>query len=132
MILKKLFFERYDYSVWSENKEESIDKEESADKGESVDLSDLLPLESDEEKVREEKGIKILTPDKLFTRLPLLLAQIKAGNNSKANKKVKSYKYYIFWISIIKSLKKFTTVQSSHYNYGRKYDCDRRSQNFFL
>ena len=49
MILKKLFFERYDYSVWSENKEESIDKEESADKGESVDLSDLLRLESDEE-----------------------------------------------------------------------------------
>ena len=96
MILKKLFFERFDYSVWSENKEESIDKEESADKGESVDLSDLLPLESDKEKVREGKGIKILTPDKLFTRLPLLLAQIKAGNNSKANKKVKSYKYYIF------------------------------------
>ena len=33
-------------------------------------------------KLQKEKGIKILTPKKLLTRLPLLLAQIKAGNNS--------------------------------------------------
>ena len=32
---KKLFLERYDYAVWSENKEERTDKEE------SVDLSDM-------------------------------------------------------------------------------------------
>ena len=29
-----------------------------------------------------ESGIKILTQNKLLTRLPALLAQIKAGNNS--------------------------------------------------
>ena len=29
-----------------------------------------------------EKGLKILTPQQMFTRLPILLAQIKAGNNS--------------------------------------------------
>ena len=28
------------------------------------------------------KGLKILTPQQIFTRLPMLLAQIKAGNNS--------------------------------------------------
>ena len=28
------------------------------------------------------KGLKILTPQQVFTRLPILLAQIKAGNNS--------------------------------------------------
>ena len=39
-------------------------------------------LEGDEEEVREGKGIKILTPSKLLTRLTILLAQIKAGNNS--------------------------------------------------
>ena len=39
-------------------------------------------LEGDEEEVREGKGIKILTPSKLLTRLAILLAQIKAGNNS--------------------------------------------------
>ena len=26
-------------------------------------------------------GLKVLTPNKLLTRLPMLLAQIKAGNN---------------------------------------------------
>ena len=48
---ERLFLEAYDYdySVWSENKEESTDKEE------SVDLSDILPLEGDEEEVREGK-----------------------------------------------------------------------------
>ena len=39
-------------------------------------------LESDEE-VKEGKGLKILTPYKLLTRLLILLAQIKAGNNSR-------------------------------------------------
>ena len=34
------------------------------------------------EKVKEGKGIKIFNPNKLLTRLSILLAQIKAGNNS--------------------------------------------------
>ena len=42
----------------------------------------MPPLEGDEEKVKEGKGLKILTSNKLLTRLPILLAQIKAGNNS--------------------------------------------------
>ena len=28
------------------------------------------------------EGLKILTPQQMFTQLPILLAQIKAGNNS--------------------------------------------------
>ena len=51
-------------------------------KEESVDLSHMPQLEGDEEQVKEWKGLKILTPNKLLTRLPILLAQIKAGNNS--------------------------------------------------
>ena len=43
---KNLFLEGYDYLVWSESKEES------------VDLSDMPPLEVDEE-VKEEKALKI-------------------------------------------------------------------------
>ena len=39
-------------------------------------------LEGDEKEVKKGKGLKILTPNKLLTRLPILLAQIKAGNNS--------------------------------------------------
>ena len=39
-------------------------------------------LESDEEELKEGKGLKVLTPKKLLTRLPILLARIKAGHNS--------------------------------------------------
>ena len=38
-------------------------------------------LEGDEE-VRAGKRLKVLTPDKLLIKLPILLALIKAGNNS--------------------------------------------------
>ena len=48
---------------------------------EFIDIPDMPALESDEE-VKEGKGLKILTPYKLLTRLPILLAQIKAGNSS--------------------------------------------------
>ena len=40
----------------------------------------MLALVGDEE-VKEGKGLKILTQNKLLTKLPILLAQIKAGNN---------------------------------------------------
>ena len=40
----------------------------------------MPPLEVDKEEVKE-KGLKILTPNKLLTRLPVLLAQITAGSN---------------------------------------------------
>ena len=40
----------------------------------------MPPLEGDKE-VKDGKGFKILTPNKLLTRLPILLAQIKAENN---------------------------------------------------
>ena len=36
-----------------------------------------IPLES-----QSGEGLKILTSQQMFTRLPILLAQIKAGNNS--------------------------------------------------
>ena len=84
---EKLFLERFDYSVWFENKEPTVkeklaNKEESTDKKEFVDLSNVLPVEGDEE-VKVGKGLKVSTPNKLLTKLPILLAQIKAGNNLK-------------------------------------------------
>ena len=58
------------------------------------DQDDLPPLEGDKEETITERaksnplkrkiagtGLKILTPNKLLTRLPILLAQIKARNN---------------------------------------------------
>ena len=42
----------------------------------------MPPLEGDEEEIKKGKGLKILTPNELLTRLSVLLAQMKAGNNS--------------------------------------------------
>ena len=52
------------------------------DKEESIDLFDIPPPEGDEEEVKEGKRLKVLIPNKLLIRLPILLTQIKAGNNS--------------------------------------------------
>ena len=41
----------------------------------------MLALEGDD--VRKGKGLKVSTPKKLLTRIPILLAQLKAENNSK-------------------------------------------------
>ena len=85
-----LLLKTYSYELWFEN-EESIDRKE------SVDLSDMLPLESDEEEVKERKGLKNLTPNKLLTILPILLAQIKAGNNSyKLKNEIKQIQYLLY------------------------------------
>ena len=73
-----LFLETYNYDVWFES-EESPDKTKTNKK--STHLPPMPPLEKDQEEVKEGKGLKILTPNKLLTRLPILLAQIKAGNN---------------------------------------------------
>ena len=73
---KKLFLKAYNYDVWFENeesidKEASTDQEESTDEQESTDLLPMLALEDDE--VKEVKRSKILTINKLLTRLPILL-----------------------------------------------------------
>ena len=60
-----------------------------------------MPALEAEEEVKKGKGLnKFFTPNKFFTRLPLLLAQIKAGNNSY---KLKKTSIISFVSSIIKS-----------------------------
>ena len=83
-----------------------------------------MPLLDGDEKVKNRKRLKTSTPNRLLTRLPVLLAQIKAGNNShklKKKTKKKTDKYCIFCINTIKSPKKITTIQSSHYKNGSAY-----------
>ena len=75
-----LFLKTYNYDIWFET-EETSDTTRKSDKEESVNLSDMPPLEGDEE-VNEGEGLKILTSNKLLTILQILLEQIKAGNNS--------------------------------------------------
>ena len=75
----------YDYDEWFI--EEELDDEE--------ELDGMAPPEGDEE-VKEGKGLKILTPNKLLTRLPVLLAQIKAGNNSYKIKEIRQILYLLY------------------------------------
>ena len=58
--------------------------------------------------VKEGKELKILTPKKLLIRLPILLAEIKAGNNS--NKLKNEARQILFLLyQHNKIIKKFTT-----------------------
>ena len=57
----------------------------------------------------EGTGLKILTPNKLLTRLPILLAQAKAGNNSyKLKNEIRQILYLLYQHN--KITKKFTTI----------------------
>ena len=53
---------------------------------EQPDTTDMSELESEESaeqrKNHSEQGLKILTPNQMFSRLPISLAQLKCGNNS--------------------------------------------------
>ena len=59
---------------------------ESSKKEVFADLPLMPTLKADKEKGKEEvkegTGIKVLTPNKLLTKRPVLLAQIKTGNHS--------------------------------------------------
>ena len=62
-----------------------------------------------EEEVKERKGLWILTPNKLLTRLLIALAQIKAVNNSnKLKNEIMQILYLLHQHN--KMTKKFTTI----------------------
>ena len=46
---------------------------------EEINTEDILRFIKQKQ---EEQGIKILTPNQMLSRLPISLAQLKAGNNS--------------------------------------------------
>ena len=45
-------------------------------------LAEIFDGPTGEESATEGKGLKILTPNQMLSRLPISLAQLKAGNNS--------------------------------------------------
>ena len=71
------------------------------------------------DKATEQKGLKILTPDKLLTILPVLLAQFKGGYNScKLKNQIRQILYILYQQN--KITKKLSTIESSHYNNRRQ------------
>ena len=70
--------------------------ENNDDFDEFIDITDMQPLEGDE-RVKKRKGLKILTPSRLLTRLPILLAQVKAGNHSyKLKNQIRQILYILY------------------------------------
>ena len=57
--------------------ESKINREESNEQPYTIHMSDLESEES-----QQGKGLKILAPNQILSRLPDSLAQLKAGNNS--------------------------------------------------
>ena len=67
------------------------------DSDEFINILDMPSLEDDEEEIKEEKKLKILTPKQLLTRLPTLLAQVNAGNNSyKLKNEIRQILYLLY------------------------------------
>ena len=70
-----------------DNKEVKLDPEET--------ITERIKLNPLKRKLTG-KGLKALTPNKLLTRLPILLAQIKAGNNSyKLKNEIRQILYFL-------------------------------------
>ena len=64
----------------NETKNMSEEEKEIEKPNEIVNIVEEI-LEFNKQK-QEGKGLKILTPDQMLSRLPISLAQLKAGNNS--------------------------------------------------
>ena len=64
--------------------EKESDKE--SDENNEIDTTDMPDLETEEYAAewrnKQGKGLEILTPNQMLSRLPISLAQLKAGNNS--------------------------------------------------
>ena len=76
--------------TWLENNIKTIPENEVENKkldllrnivGKIVDAFQKLESEEEAEKRQQGQGLKILTPKQMINRLPVLLAQLKAGNN---------------------------------------------------
>ena len=82
---KKGIFLYVDGSQEEKETDEETD-EESTLENEKIDSTGIPELESEksaeQRKNKQGKGLKILTPNQMLTRLPITLAKLKAENNS--------------------------------------------------
>ena len=64
------------------NEIENMDEEEKEIEKSSAIVNIVEEILEFNKQKQEGKGLKILTPDQMLSRLPITLAQLKAGNNS--------------------------------------------------
>ena len=59
-------------------------------------VDEILNFNKTIQKESREQGLKILTPTQMLSRLPITLAQLKAGNNSeKLRNEIRQVLYYL-------------------------------------
>ena len=71
--------------IYDDETDDEDDDETDDEDDEEVDTTNMPELETEESAAQrrghERKGLKILTPEQMLSRLPISLAQLKAGNN---------------------------------------------------
>ena len=77
----------------AKNQRKKTEEQPDKETDEQPDTTDMPDLESEEsaEQKRNQRGVglKILISDQMINRLPITLAQLKAGSNSENFKKMK-------------------------------------------
>ena len=76
-----------------------LEQRSDTDNIESIDIRGmpLLETEQDAAQRRKGRGLKIMTPKQMITILPILLAQLKAGNNSqKLKSEIRQIAYSLY------------------------------------
>ena len=83
-------------------------------------LNIIKTINNQEEQPKRQKGqgLKMLTPQQTITRLPILLAQLKAGNNSQ---KLKNERRQLLY-SLYRSKKLSRTIYNSLMNTILKWE----------
>ena len=60
-------------------------------------VSEIFGFNKDIQKQQKFSGLKILTPNQMLSRLPISLAQLKAGNNSeKLKNEIRQLHYSLY------------------------------------
>ena len=76
---------------------ESANDQPDNEQPDTTDMPELESEESAEQRKTKGQGLKILTPQKMLSRLPISLAQLKAENNSeKLKKEIRQLLYSLY------------------------------------
>ena len=97
--------EKGDFEIFKEKS--GKEKQKSNEQPDNTDMPELEIEESAaERRNRPGKGLKVLTPDQMLSRLPISLAQLKAANNSqKLKNEIRQLLY-----SLLRSKKTYKTT----------------------
>ena len=92
------------------------------------DIADLYNIKSGRDTSKKGEGLKILTNKQMLNRLPILLAQIQAGNNSKSLKNEVRQILYSLYRSKVLTKTVYNNLNKSIHAYHYIY----KMETFFM